>query len=111
MTVTMPYVLTPHQRANLHRLARKEEIAMNFVVVPTGRNPKFGFWVRAGDAEEARKLVSLNVPDMSSVINPNLAECSPDTTYSPIDGVIFEGSGRSYTITRRAGKGWAGRLP
>ena len=77
---------------------------MNFVVVPIGRNRKFGFWLQAESAEEARKLVSLNVPEMGSVTNPDSAECGPDGTYSPTHGMIFEGSGRSYTITRRNGK-------
>lgn len=87
---------------NRHR--GKQEVVMNFVVVPVGRNPKFGFWVQAEDAEEARKLVSLNVPEMAGVTIPDHAQCNPDQTYSPIHGVIFEGSGRSYTITRRGGK-------
>jgi hypothetical protein len=77
---------------------------MNFVVVPVGRNPIFGFWVRADDAEEARRLVALNVPEMTGVTDPSRAQCEPDETYSPIHGVIFEGSGRSYTITRRKRK-------
>jgi hypothetical protein len=83
-------------------------VAMNFLVVPVGRNPKFGFWLQAGDAEEARKLVSLNVPEMAGVTNPALARCTPDETHSPMHGLIFEGSGRSYTITRRSGKSPAG---
>lgn len=77
---------------------------MSFVVVPVGRNPIFGFWVKAADAEEARRLVALNVPDMAEVTDPNHAQCGPDETYSPIHGVILEGSGRSYTITRRKRK-------
>ncbi len=77
---------------------------MNFVVVPTGRNRKFGFWVQAGSKEEARKLVSLNVPEMGGVTSPDRAECEHDETYSPMHGVIVEGWGRSYTITRRNGK-------
>lgn len=77
---------------------------MTFVVVPTGRNPKFGFWLQADSAEEARRLVSLNVPEMSGVTNPSHAACGPDQTYSPGYGVIIEGSGRSYTITRRRDK-------
>jgi hypothetical protein len=81
---------------------------MNFVVVPMGRNRKFGFWLRAESAEEARRLVSLNVPEMSGVTNPDAAECSPDETYSPMHGVIFEGFGRSYTITRRTARQTAG---
>jgi hypothetical protein len=81
---------------------------MNFLVVPIGRNPKFGFWLQAANAEEARMLVSLNVPEMGSVTNPGHAACGPDETYSPMHGAIFEGSGRSYTITRRGGKATAG---
>jgi hypothetical protein len=77
---------------------------MNFVVVPIGRNRKFGFWLQAESAEEARKLVSLNVPEMGSVTDPDSAECGRDETCSPMHGVILEGSGRSYTITRRNAK-------
>jgi hypothetical protein len=72
-----------------------------FVVVPIGRQPKFGYWLQAENAEEARKLVSLNVPEMETVTNLGLAECGPDQTHSPGYGVIFAGSGRTYTITRR----------
>jgi hypothetical protein len=89
---------------------RHEEIAMHFVVVPKGRSRKFGFWLRAESAEEARRLVSLNVPEMGSVTNPDAAECSPDETYAPMHGVIVEGFGRSYTITRRNGQAQAGPL-
>ena len=78
---------------------------MMFVVVPVGRNPKFGFWLQAGDEEEARTLVSLNVPNMASVTNPAFAQCNPDDTHRPMHGLIFEGSGRSFTITRRSGAG------
>ena len=74
---------------------------MNFVVIPTGRNLKFGFWLQAGDADEARRLVALNVPGMADVTNSDLAQCNRDDTHSPMHGLIIEGSGRSYTITRR----------
>ena len=83
---------------------------MNFVVVPRDRNRKFGFWLRAESAEEARKLVSLNVPEMGSVTNPDAADCRPDETHTPVHGVIVEGSGRSYTITRRNGQAQAGPM-
>jgi hypothetical protein len=85
-------------------------LAMNFVVVPIGRNPRFGFWLKAADADEARKLVSLNVPEMAGVTDPDLAQCNPDQTYSPMHGLIFEGSGRSYTITRRRSKSPGGAV-
>jgi hypothetical protein len=90
--------------ADSHRLRDGKEVTTNFVVVPVGRNPIFGFWVRANDAEEARRLVALNVPEMAGVTDPNRAQCGPDETYAPIHGAIFEGSGRSYTITRRKRK-------
>jgi hypothetical protein len=76
-------------------------IAVNYVVIPTGRNLRFGFWLQAADAEEARKLVALNVPGMAGVTNSDVAQCTQDDTHSPMHGLIFEGSGRSYTITRR----------
>jgi hypothetical protein len=77
----------------------------NFVVVPTGRRPEFGFWLQAESSEEARKLVSLNVPNMGGVTGPSSAECSTNQTYTPMHGVIIEGFGRSYTITRRSSTG------
>src|SRR5215203_4461952 len=48
---------------------------VNFVVVPIDRQPSFGFWLQADSAAEARKLVALNVPSMSSADIPDLAEC------------------------------------
>jgi hypothetical protein len=38
---------------------------------------------------------------MADVTNSDLAQCSRDDTHSPMHGLIIEGSGRSYTITRR----------
>ena len=75
---------------------------MNFVVVQIGRQPNFGFWLQADSAQEARRLVALNVPSMGSAGNPGLAECRPDQTYSPEYGAIIQGTGRTYTITRRS---------
>lgn len=75
---------------------------MNFVVIPIGCNRKFGFWLQAANPQEARRLVSLNVPGMGSVTDSDLAQCTPDDTHLPMFGLIFEGSGRSYTITRRS---------
>ena len=75
---------------------------MNFVVVPTGAQPSVGFWLQAGSAQEARLLVALNVPSMGSAGNPDLAECRPDQTYCPGYGAIIQGTGRTYTITRRS---------
>lgn len=83
---------------------------MNFVVVPIGRSPAAGFWLQAETSEEARKLVSLNVPDMGRVTEAGYAECRPDQTYSPMHGVIVEGYGRTYTITRRNGKAPTGPI-
>ena len=78
---------------------------MNFVVVPIGRQPSFGFWLQADSADEARRLVALNVPSMSSAAIPDLAECWPDETYSPRYGAIVQGTVRTYTITRRSDHG------
>jgi len=76
---------------------------MNFVVVPLGGHPSFGFWLQADSAEEARRLVALNVPCVSSPDIRNLAECWPDETYCPPYGAIKHGTVRTYTITRRSG--------
>ena len=75
---------------------------MNFVVVPIGCDRKFGFWLQASNSQEARRLVFLNVPGMERVTESALAECTLDDTHSPMFGLIFGGSGRSYTITRRS---------
>jgi hypothetical protein len=75
---------------------------MNFVVVPIGRQPSFGFWLQADSAEEARGLVALNVPSISSAAIPDF-DCLPDETYSPQYGAIKQGTVRTYTITRRSG--------
>ena len=32
---------------------------MNYVVVPRGREPSFGFWLQADSVDEARRLVAL----------------------------------------------------
>jgi len=76
---------------------------MNFVVVPMGRQPSFGFWLQADSADEARRLVALNIPDMGTTGVPDSAGCWPDTTYAPQYGAIIEGTVRTYTITRRSG--------
>jgi hypothetical protein len=78
------------------------ELSMNFVVVPIGRQPSFGFWLQADSADEARRLVALNVPDMGSASIPDLVDCWPDETYSPRYGAIIEGTVRTYVITRRS---------
>ena len=75
---------------------------MNFVVVPTDRQPGFGFWLQADSAEEAKRLVALNVPSMSITGIRDLAECWPDETYAPRYGAIKQGTVRTYTITRRS---------
>ena len=75
---------------------------MNFVVFPTEEKRGVGFWLQADSAEEARRLVALNVPCMSSAINPDVVECRPDETYTPAYGAIVQGSVRTYTITRRS---------
>jgi hypothetical protein len=85
-------------------LSTEDSGTMTFVVIPIGRNPRFGFWLRAEDAAEARRLVSLNVPDMTGVTDASIAQCNRDDTHAPMHGAIFEGSGRSYTITRRAAR-------
>jgi hypothetical protein len=88
--------------ANAYLRLKEFETEVNFVVIPTGRNLKFGFWLQAADSEEARQLVALNVPGMAGVTNTDLAQCTRDDTYSPMHGLIIEGSGRGYTITRRS---------
>jgi hypothetical protein len=82
---------------------------MNFVVVPIDRQPSFGFWLQADSAEEARRLVALNVPSMGSASLPDLAECWPDETHSPRYGAIIEGTVRTYIRSRwpSVRLGWA----
>ena len=75
---------------------------MHFVLIPVGTQLGCGFWLQADTPEEARRLVALNVPSMSSAGNPDLVECRPDQTHAPEYGAIVQGSGRTYTITRRS---------
>jgi len=74
---------------------------VQFVVVPINRQPDMGFWLQADSPEEARRLVSLNVPDMESAVDASFAYCATDQTHSPEYGAILEGARRTYTITRR----------
>jgi hypothetical protein len=74
---------------------------MLFVVVPVNRRSGMGFWVQAADPDEARLLVSLNVPGMESAVNQISASCERDDRYSPGFGAITGGDGQTYTITRR----------
>jgi hypothetical protein len=78
---------------------------MHFLVVPVNRRPGMGFWVQADDADEARLLVSLNVPGMENAVSLMFASCEQDDSYSPGYGTITGGAGQSYTITRRRPKG------
>jgi len=80
---------------------------VNFVVVPMGRQPSFGFWLQAESAEEAKRIVALNIPDIDSAGFPDCAGCWPDATYVPQYGAIIEGTVRTHTITRRSAR--AGR--
>ena len=77
------------------------EAYVHFVVTPINRYPNEGFWVDAADPEEARRLVSLNVAGMEQAVSHAFAFCEPDQTYTPPFGVIFEGSGRTYTVEKR----------
>jgi hypothetical protein len=74
---------------------------MLFVVVPVNRRSDMGFWVQADNADEARLLVSLNVPGMENAVNQLFASCERDDRYSPGYGTITGGTGRTYTIIRR----------
>jgi hypothetical protein len=69
-----------------------------------------GFWVQAADANEARLLVSLNVPGMSGAVNLAFASCERNDRYSPGFGAITGGDGRTYTVTRRRPRGADGDL-
>jgi hypothetical protein len=80
------------------------EIRMHFVVVPVNRRSDMGYWVQAADADEARLLVSLNVPGMENAIDQVFANCERDDRYSPGFGAITGGAGKTYTITRRRPK-------
>ncbi len=74
---------------------------MYFVVAPVGGRQSAAFWVKADNADEARLLVSLNVPGMESARDSSFASCEPDETNLPLYGSIIGGSGHTYTITRR----------
>jgi len=74
---------------------------MRFIVVPINARPEMGFWLQADSTEEARRLVSLNVPLMGRAVESNFATCEEDQVHLPGYGVIVGGSGRTYTITRR----------
>ncbi|CAH2397682.1 hypothetical protein MES5069_180038 [Mesorhizobium escarrei] len=77
------------------------EASVHFLVVPVNRQPDMGFWLQADSPEEARRLVSLNVPQMEYATNEGYATCEQDQTHSPPYGVIVEGSGRTFTIKKR----------
>ena len=77
---------------------------MPFVVVPVNRQFDPGYWVQAADADEARLLVSLNVPGMEDAVSLMFASCERDDRYAPAFGAITGGTGRTYTITRRRPK-------
>lgn len=77
---------------------------MHFLVVPLNRRSDMGFWVQANDADEARLLVSLNVPGMENAVSQMFASCEQDDRYSPGYGAITSGTGQTYTITRRRHK-------
>jgi hypothetical protein len=77
---------------------------MHFLVVPANRPSGVGFWVQADDADEARLLVSLNVPGMENSLSLMFASCEQDDSFSPGYGTITGGAGQSYTIRRRPKK-------
>lgn len=74
---------------------------MHFLVAPVRGRSGAGFWVQATNADEARLLVSLNVPGMESAGDRLFATCEPDDAYLPLYGAIIGGAGQTYTITRR----------
>jgi hypothetical protein len=74
---------------------------MLFVVVPVNRQSGMGFWVQAADTDEARLLVSLNVPGMEGAANQLFASCERSDRHSPGFGAITGGDGKTFTITRR----------
>ena len=93
---------------NPYMLRRGMEAGLLFIVAPINKLSDMGFWVQAADADEARLLVSLNVPGMESAENQLFARCEPDERYSPGHGAITGGNGRTYTITRRRPKNTTG---
>ena len=74
---------------------------VHFAIVPINRQPDMGFWVKADTPEEARRLISLNVPGMEQATSTAFARCDEDQTYVPAYGVIVEGTGRTFTVKRR----------
>lgn len=73
-----------------------------YVVLLAGRSVGSGYWVQADSADEARRLVALNIPGMGMARDPDFAECRADQTYAAGYGTILQASNRSYTITRRS---------
>ena len=77
---------------------------MLFMVVPVNRRSDMGYWVQADSENQARLLVSLNVPGMEHAVSSIFADCEPDERFSPGYGAITGGSGQTFTITRRRAK-------
>lgn len=77
---------------------------MLFIVVPVNGKSDMGFWVQADNANEARLLVSLNVPGRENAVSPIFASCDQDERFSPEYGAIIGGSGQHLHSSMRS---WA----
>ena len=72
-----------------------------YLVIPVGGAHTDGLWVTADTEEQARRLVSLNVPDAAEAIDWKRYDCRTDETYYTGPGVILKGSAETFTIHKR----------
>lgn|GEM_PF-1483582 len=77
----------------------KETELPNFHIYPVADGDSF--WVKASSSEEARKLITLNVPDAANAAEASQYRCEEDDQKSPPHGLIYHQQGRPITITRR----------
>ena len=77
----------------------KETALPNFHIYPVADGDSF--WVKASSSEEARKLITLNVPDAPNAAEASQYRCEEDDQKSPPHGLIYHQAGRPITITRR----------
>ena len=87
--------------ANSYMLATgsKEIELPNFHIYPVADGDSF--WVKASSSEEARKLITLNVPDAPNATEASQYRCEEDDQKSPPHGLIYHQQGRPITITKR----------
>lgn len=61
--------------------------------------PMQTYWVLAKSADDARKLVALNVPSAAGACDKTLFDCLFDDTRTPPVGLIYSDNGGSFTIS------------